>query len=401
VRVTDYVGSTAEKLFNLTVSDIIITTTALPDAIQNQGYLQNLTAQGGTTPYTWSLIAGTLPTGLSLNSGGTISGTPTVVGSYPFTVQITDAAGQTASQGYSVMVSNISITTATLPTAFVNLSYSQTLAVSGGTAPYVWSNTGALPPGLSLSTGGLISGTPTVSGTYNFTVTVVDSGAQVANKDLSITVTSDVLISTANPLPGGAVDVEYSYTVLAGGGEIPYTWEIIAGALPDGLSLAPNTGIISGTPSAPGLFAFVIQVTDRTGAMDEETLTITVVPASSTTPPGTTPDTETSSEACYIATAAYGSYLDPHVKALRDFRDRHLLTNGAGRAFVRFYYRTSPPIADFISRHESLRTAMRIALTPLVYSVEFPALGLALVVVTTGGLAAGGRSLARRRREKK
>ena len=82
--------------------------------------------------------------------------------------------------------------------------------------------------------------------------------------------------------------------------------------------------------------------------------------------------------ACFIATAAYGSYLHPHVKVLRDFRDAYLLTNRVGTAFVSFYYRYSPPVAAFIGSHGVFKIIVRVLLTPLVYSLKYP-YGLALV----------------------
>ncbi len=97
---------------------------------------------------------------------------------------------------------------------------------------------------------------------------------------------------------------------------------------------------------------------------------------------------------CFIATAAYGSYLHPNVQVLRDFRDHYLLTNGLGRIFVGFYYTVSPPIADSIRGHEPLRTMTRFVLTPIVYGVEYPWL-----VLIFGGVIIGMRVYRRKKKE--
>ena len=91
---------------------------------------------------------------------------------------------------------------------------------------------------------------------------------------------------------------------------------------------------------------------------------------------------------CFIATAAYGSYLDPHVQILRNFRDQYLLKNGPGRVFVRLYNHYSPPAASLIKDHDILRTATRILLTPVVYAVKYPSgfLGACCLVVIVGGV---------------
>ena len=84
---------------------------------------------------------------------------------------------------------------------------------------------------------------------------------------------------------------------------------------------------------------------------------------------------------CFIATAAFGSYLAPEVVTLREFRDRYLLTNSTGEAFVEWYYRVSPAVAAFISEYDSLKISVRWGLTPLVCAVKYPAAVLAFLVL--------------------
>ena len=92
-------------------------------------------------------------------------------------------------------------------------------------------------------------------------------------------------------------------------------------------------------------------------------------------------DEESSGGGCFIATAAYGSYLDSHVLTLRKFRDQHLLTNSIGTLFVDFYYRHSPPLADYIRERETLRMIVRSGLAVVIYSIEYPfTAGLILLI---------------------
>jgi len=291
-QVTDAAGVTANKAFTITIAPnvpkLTITTTSLPNGTAGSSYSQSITASGGTAPYSWAFTAGSLPSGLSLNaSNGAIAGTPSSANTYNFTVQVTDAAGATASNPFTLTIipatPKLTITTTSLPNGTVGSSYSQSITASGGTAPYSWAVTsGSLPPGLSLNaSNGLIAGTPSAADTYNFTVQAKDASSATATQTFTVTIAPNTpkLSITTTSLPNGTVGESYSQSISASGGTPPYTWSLATGSLPPGLSLNASNGSIAGTPSSADTFNLTIQVKDATSATATQAFTVTITPA--------------------------------------------------------------------------------------------------------------------------
>jgi len=235
-----------------------------------------LTATGGNGLYTWSLAEGTLPDGLTLDpASGTLAGTPTVVGTFSFTVQVTSGAVQ-ASKEYSITITPaLVINTVSLPSARIGVIYTQFLSASGGSGTFAWSViSGSLPPGLNLHpTNGVITGLPNTLGVFPFSVQVA-SGGYTATAGLSIAVYSIVSITTTS-IPAGTLNQAYSTTLSATGGDGNYTWTQTGGTLPQGLSLAAD-GTISGTPTWLGTFNFSVRVDSGDGQSANKGFTITI-----------------------------------------------------------------------------------------------------------------------------
>jgi large repetitive protein len=282
VKVTDNASVTATQQFSLTINSLLTITTApsLPGGSVGASYSQAIGVSGGVSPYHFSITAGALPAGLSLDpSSGTISGTPSSSGNFSFTVQVIDSASVTASKQFTLaLVQGLNITTApTLPGGSVGTSYSAPLNVSGGTAPYSWLiSAGALPAGLSLNPAtGTIAGTPTSAGAFTFTVQVTDSASLKATKQFALAIGTGLAITTPSPLPSGSTAAPYSVTLLATGGTPPLRWSLSSGTLPPGVTLGP-TGIIGGTPTSPGTFTFSVNVTDNTSLVASQTYSLTI-----------------------------------------------------------------------------------------------------------------------------
>ncbi len=276
---------------SINATSLQITTSSLPDGIAGVPYSQKFASSGGTvgTGRQWSIINGSLPAGLSLSPTGMLAGTPTSAGSSTFMVQVIDqtttGGSTTAVKEFTLLIAGPAVplgitTNANLAAGTIGTAYSQPIAATGGTPPYVWAlDSGALPGGLSLNTTtGLISGIPTTAGSYGFQLSVTDQPGGKATRAFTLIVNLGLTISTGPTLPGGASGTPYSATLAATGGTPPYTWAVIAepGGLPPGLALDPASGKLAGTPTTLGNYQFTIRVSDAAQQTASRLLTLNI-----------------------------------------------------------------------------------------------------------------------------
>lgn len=336
---------------------------------------------GLTSSYgTLTTLSSTLVTTHSVSIAG-LSGYTT----YYFRVRSGDASGNlTVSSGYTFTTSNmtpsITLFSADPTTGYSPLPVNFTATVSdsdGYVTRYEWdfngdgnydSDTGSVPSTSYIYTDG---------GSFTPRVRVTDNGgASVISSGLTVSVQSSTnqppVVSDFSASPSSStapLQVTFSTTASDPDGTITqYEWDFDGNGTYDA---ATSTNPVSYTYSPSGTYTAMVRVTDNQGATATASTTFSV-----------SGDANTDSEiehitvagggGCFIATAAYGSYLDPQVMVLREFRDKYLLTNIPGKAFVAFYYRISPPIADFISRHEYARVSTRLLLTSVIYGINYP-----------------------------
>ncbi len=229
-----------------------------------------------TTLYSFGLTDGAHPAGGLLQANGSLYGTTSLGG--------TRFDGTIFSLPLAQLGISLSCPTGT---AQVGAAYSSALTATGGVAPYTFSITnGSLPPGLTLNNStGAVTGTPTTSGTYNFTAQVRDSQGNTATSSCSIVVSSPLTLTC--PTGTAQVGVAYNSALVAMGGVAPYTFSIISGALPPGLSPNSSTGALTGTPTTAGTYNFTAQVLDSQGSTATSSCSIVVSSLTLSCPTGT------------------------------------------------------------------------------------------------------------------
>jgi hypothetical protein len=282
-HVLDFQGTARPDLLyalyatNLT-SPVTITTDSNIVLVKGVAISKPMEGWGGSGTLAWSLDSGSLPAGISLNSAGTLVGTPTNVGHSVFTVKATDTSSPpiVATKPIGVrVVEPLKFTLVSLPSAQTGVPYNTQIAWTGGTAPFQLYN-GVLPPGLTFDETGLLSGIPTTTGSYSLYFNILDANGMSDVKTYSLSVGAGPLYIATTSLPNAPRNIIYSAFVVAAGGQQPRAWQITSGALPPGMSLNGSTGEVRGIPTSTGVFSFTVKVTDANAATSTATLQLTV-----------------------------------------------------------------------------------------------------------------------------
>ncbi len=284
LRATDDDGRQQSVALQLTVQGplAIVTDATLPPGTLGVAYSVPLQATGGIPPYFWTTIDGVpVAPGLMLSESGVISGTPTEQGTFSVPIEVIDQYENIVTRTFNITIRPpVQITTAeTLASGVVGTAYNAALAATGGNPPYTWSlvSGASLPPGMTLSSGGILGGTPTLAGTFNFGIRAQDPDGSSNTRVFSITIIDSLGFTAFSQLPAGAVGTAYSQLLTAGGGNPPYQFALAAGSsLPPGLLLDRDSGRLSGTPTEPGFFSFAVMLSDSTSKQVTGTFTLRI-----------------------------------------------------------------------------------------------------------------------------
>ncbi|MBI5281298.1 MAG: putative Ig domain-containing protein [Candidatus Solibacter usitatus] len=276
IQVSDSGKKQLSRAYTINVRTLVgVTTKSLPDGTQGESYSAQLDAQGGLAPYLYEVAEGALPPGLTLARTGQITGTPTRPGYFSFIVRAIDNNQRTAVASLAIRVfSTLSLAPDTLPAGLPFRDYNAVLTASGGLIPYTWQIIGALPDGV-LFNSGVFRGAPTTSGTFTFGVQVTDARKRTVTRSYTVVIGSGPTIGIQGAPPTGQVGVPYVAQFAAQGGRAPFRWSY-TGTIPPGTGVSPSSGLISGTPNAPGRFDFTLRVEDAQGLVASTPFSINI-----------------------------------------------------------------------------------------------------------------------------
>ena len=267
INFTGFVDQRQLSLNIKTPTLTITTNSPLPNVALSENYQQQLQATAvPVLPIIWSVAPNVLPPGLFMNAQGIISGIPQTIGTYTFTVGALLAnTGVNDSKSFAIQVfaGRLQITSVSpLPAATVGQPYKYTLTSMPGSG-VTWGSPVSLP-GITLDPNtGILSGTPPVPGNFSFTISASATGFTPDSKTFAFFVTGGPLSISETTLPLAILNAQYSVPLHAVGGAAPYQWQL-TGSSPPGLSIDPNSGVLSGHPTAVGQYNFIVQVTDAT-----------------------------------------------------------------------------------------------------------------------------------------
>ena len=271
--------------------------TSLPGSTVGGSYHAVLSVSGGSAPYRFTVSQGQLPPGLVLNpQTGSISGVPTQVGTFVFTITVTgeslvtparldpatgpvtgEPISATASRTYTVQIAAASSVSVQISPADPSVAaggkvqFTATVSNTSNTA-VIWSASAG-----SISASGLFTA-PTSSSVKSVTVTATSAADSSAHVSATATITSTLVAFTISTksVPPAAEATAYSASLATSGGQPPYQWSIVSGTLPAGLQLNPSTGLLSGSATQTGTFTFNVQSTDAASQTAQQSYSLTV-----------------------------------------------------------------------------------------------------------------------------
>ena len=269
--------------FDTSLAPTSWTDQTLASGVRATAYSDSVTSNLGSSA-TYSLTSGALPTGLTLATNGSLTGTPSVSGSFPVTITATTGAGTLSlSTSLVVLGSPINSDTTVVSTGSVGATYTDGVSATGYPSPTYSVTSGALPTGVTLdSSTGAISGSPTVGGTFTFSITASNSQGTSTIGPKTITV-SAAPTWTDSSVSNATVGRAFNDAVSAGGYPAP-TYSLFSGTLPPGINLNTSTGALVGAnPLTAGSYSFVLRATNASGTANLP-LTIVVSPNAAFTP---------------------------------------------------------------------------------------------------------------------